>query len=230
MTRLAVLLRRWVPDRNPLRRTADRAEAAVMAVLILVFLACAPLAALAASHGVSSAAARAERAEAGWHRVRAVLLQDAPEPAHARSQAAVLPTARARWTAPDGAQLTGPVYAPGGARAGAAVTMWTNGSGQPTGIPVQPADVAARTILAALAAVAIIAALAAGAGLLAHWTLERRRLAAWDAAWSQTGPQWTGQRLPAPPARVHSASLAVVLAPDRPAPGTHQVCPAGSLA
>lgn len=227
-TGLAALLRRWRPDRNPLRRTADRAEAVVMAALLLAFLACAPLAALAASHGVASAGARAERAEAGWHRVRAVLLQSALEPAHARFQAALLPTARARWTAPDGAQRTGVVYAPRGATAGATVTVWTNDSGQPTGVPVQPVDVTARTILAASVAVGVVAALASCAGLLAHWLLDRRRLAAWDAEWSQTGPQWTGQRLR--PCWAQPAALAVILAPHRPALGANEVRPAGGLA
>ena len=44
--RLRVLARRWRPDSNPLRRTADRVEAAVMVLLIATFLTGAPLAAL----------------------------------------------------------------------------------------------------------------------------------------------------------------------------------------
>jgi hypothetical protein len=32
------------------------------------------------------------------------------------------------------------------------------------------------------------------AGQLAHFLLGRRRLAAWDAEWRATGPQWTRQR------------------------------------
>jgi hypothetical protein len=31
-------------------------------------------------------------------------------------------------------------------------------------------------------------------GQLTHFLLGRRRLAAWDAEWRATGPQWTGQR------------------------------------
>ena len=38
------------PDRNPLRRTVDRAEAGVVAALAVAFLAGAPLAAVAAGH------------------------------------------------------------------------------------------------------------------------------------------------------------------------------------
>src|SRR5215469_311228 len=41
-------VRGWWPDRNPLRRRCDRAEAALVTVLVAVFLAGAPLLALAA--------------------------------------------------------------------------------------------------------------------------------------------------------------------------------------
>jgi hypothetical protein len=51
-----------------------------------------------------------------------------------------------------------------------------------------------RIALAALLATAIVAAALALLGLVAHWILDRRRLAAWDAHWSATGPQWTGRR------------------------------------
>ena len=110
------MMRRLRPDRNPLRRTADRVEAAVMAGLLVMFLAGVPLAALAAAGPPRGM--RAERAQARWHRVPAVLLQDAPEPAHALSRASLEPLVRARWTAPGRAPREGEVYAPGGARAG----------------------------------------------------------------------------------------------------------------
>ena len=43
-------LRGLWPDRNPLRRTIDRAEAALVAGLAVAFLAGVPLAAVAAGH------------------------------------------------------------------------------------------------------------------------------------------------------------------------------------
>lgn len=110
------MMRRLRPDRNPLRRTADRVEAAVMAGLLVMFLAAVPLAALAAARQPAACAPSGPR-HAGA-RVAAVLLQDAPEPAHALSQASLEPLVRARWTAPGGAPREGEVYAPGGARAG----------------------------------------------------------------------------------------------------------------
>lgn len=67
------MIRRLRPGCNPLRRTADGVEAAVMATLTR------------------------------WQQVPAVLLQDAPEPAQALSQASLEPLVRA----PD-SSLAGP--------------------------------------------------------------------------------------------------------------------------
>jgi hypothetical protein len=39
-----------------------------------------------------------------------------------------------------------------------------------------------------------VAGLLAALGLLGRWVLDRRRLAAWDARWRSTGPQWTGRQ------------------------------------
>ena len=186
------MMRRLRPDRNPLRRTADRVEAAVMAGLLAVFLAGVPLAALAAAGQVAASGMRAGRVQARWRQVPAVLLQDAPQLAQARSQASLEPLVRARWTAPGGAPREGEVYAPGGARSGATVLVWTDGSGRLEPAPVQHADVVAQEALAALAAAVLAAAAVAVTGLLARRVLDQRRLAAWDAEWSRTGPRWTG--------------------------------------
>ena len=48
MSRAARWLREYVPDRNPLRRASDRAQAAIIGLLLMVFLAAAPLAAILA--------------------------------------------------------------------------------------------------------------------------------------------------------------------------------------
>ena len=164
-----------------------------MAMLLVVFLAGVPIAALAAAGWAAANGVRAERAQAGWRQVPAVLLQDAPDPAHAMSQASLEPLVRARWAAPGGAPRDGEVYVPGGTRAGTTVTVWTDRSGKLEGVPVQRADVAIREALAALAVAVLAAAAVAVTGFLARRALDRRRLAAWDAEWSRTGPQWTGR-------------------------------------
>ncbi len=72
--------RRWLrglwPDRNPLRRTADRVEAAVVAGLLAAFVIGAPAAALIAGHWSYAVALRAEHAQRStWRQVPAVLRQ-----------------------------------------------------------------------------------------------------------------------------------------------------------
>jgi uncharacterized membrane protein len=58
---------------------------------------------------------------------------------------------------------------------------------------VQRADVTIWEAFAALAAAVLAAAILIVAGFIARRVLGRRRLAAWDAEWSRTGPQWTGR-------------------------------------
>ncbi len=192
--RLARLIRRWRPDGNPLRRTADRVEAAILTALLAVFLFGAPVAAVAAGQWAAATGLRAEHAQGAWHQARAVLLQDAPAAVHVLFQASLEPRVRAEWTAPAGVRHTGRVYAPAGARAGSTVEIWTDSSGRLTGIPVQGGEIVVRVAMAAAAATVIVAAVLAVLWLLAHWAIDRRRLAAWDARWSATGPQWTGRR------------------------------------
>jgi len=192
--RLPELVRLWRPDGNPLRRTADRVEGAVMAMLIGAFLVGAPLAALVAGHAAAVTGSRIAHAQASWHTVPAVLLRDAAVDSHAMFQASLEALAPARWTAPDGTPRTGEVYAPAGTKAGSTVQVWADGSGQLTEVPLRPGDVAEETALAASLTAVAVAAVLVAVGFLARWVLDRRRLSAWDARWKATGPQWTGRQ------------------------------------
>jgi hypothetical protein len=188
------LVRQWRPDSNPLRRTADRVEGAVMVMLIAAFLFGAPLAALAAGHAAAVTGSRIEHAQAGWHRVAAVLLRSGSAKTEPMFQASLESLVPARWTAPDGTPRTGEIYAPVGAKAGSTVVVWADGSGRLTDVPLQRGDVTEEIALAASLATVAVAAVLATIGLLARWVLDRRRLAAWDARWKATGPQWTGRQ------------------------------------
>ena len=86
--------------------------------------------------------------------------------------------------------------APGiaGAAAGARIPVWLDRSGQ----PVAPPGGQVAMIVNALAP---STAVAGGAGMtllvcygLCRLVLDRRRLAAWESAWSLTGPRWTTRR------------------------------------
>lgn len=188
------MVRRLRPDRNPVRRTADRAETFVMTGLLAAFLATAPFAAHAADHFVYGVAHQAEQAQlASMHQVPAVLLQNVPAPdsAYAMSTGSV---AKARWIAPDGSPHTGQILAPSDTVVGSKVMLWTDKSGNPAGPPLQPSEVSGRAAFAAVGTVAALALLCLAAGLAVRGLLNRRRLAAWDADWSATGPLWTSQR------------------------------------
>jgi hypothetical protein len=178
------------PDRNPLRRTIDRAEAAVVAGLAVAFLAGVPLAAAAAGHYAYSYASRTAAAQrAAWHRVPAKLLTTVP--ASSYGDQATVP---ARWTAPGGRRRTGMIPAPVAAPAGGTVMVWVDEAGRPTLPPLRPSLIRGQVVLASLFASVVFGMIVVCAGLLVHVALDRRRLAAWDAKWRATGPQWTRQR------------------------------------
>ncbi len=191
-TPLAMRVRRLWPDRNPLRRAADRAEFAVAALLLVGLLAGVPLTALAAAHWAAASGHDTEQAQARWRQVPAVLLHDASMPAGSSPYLVPWPQVQARWASPAGPR-TGMVDAPPGARAGSAVMVWTDRSGRLTGAPVTAAALASRVLLAALTAPVALSVMLlvlwAYAGIFLDW----RRMTAWDADWAMTEPQWSGR-------------------------------------
>jgi hypothetical protein len=176
------------PDRNPLRRTLDRVEGAIVGGLIVVFLAGVPLTAAVADHLTDSIGSRTAHAQqAARHQVPAVLLAAAPTSGYSGYQ----PEVRASWTAPDGRRRIGAVFALPGQRAGSTVLVWEDAAGRLTGPPMTLAQVRDQAVMVAIVAVMVLGLTLWCAGELAHYLLGRRRMAAWDAEWRATGPQWT---------------------------------------
>jgi hypothetical protein len=77
--------------------------------------------------------------------------------------------------------------------AGQVVPLWVDQAGSPTGPPVSHRAVLAREVGAAAFATVTLGILLLCLATAARWMLERRRLADWDAAWTNVGPQWTGR-------------------------------------
>jgi hypothetical protein len=180
-----------LPDRNPLRRTLDRVETAIMAGLAVAFLAGAPLTAATADHIAGSIGSRTARAQqAARHHLPAVLLATAPTAGYP----GYLPQVRAAWTAPDGNRRTGAVPALPGQRAGSTVLVWADAAGRLTGPPLTMAQARGQAAMTAIVAAMTLGLVLWCAGELAHHLLGRRRLAAWDAEWRAIGPQWTTRR------------------------------------
>ena len=181
-------------DRNPLRRRSDRVETAVLGLLLAAFLAGAPFAAHAAGSWAYATSAREAQAQrASLHQVPATLLKAAPAWNAYTNSRGVLEV-EARWRAADGQVRTGEVFVPGGAAAGSTVLVWENRAGQLTGPPFGPTQLAGRAQLAAGAAVGSLAAALIVVGWLVRRSLNRRRLAAWDADWLANGPRWSQRR------------------------------------
>lgn len=188
----ARLARAFGLDGNPLRRASDRAEAWIQAGLLAIFLIAGPIAAVAAGQWTAHSAVPATGAQP--HAVRAVLLQPATAPAApARAVAGARVQARAQWESAGGSVRTGEVPAPAGAAAGTAVTVWLNASGRITGPPQRRQSALAAVVTAVMVLVVTALALLVVQRLIQCF-LNWRRLAAWEAAWRATGPQWTGHR------------------------------------
>ena len=191
VARAAMAVRGLWPDRNPLRRTVDRVEAVIVGGLFVAFLAGAPLTAVVAWHTAYSMASRVARTQqAAWHQVPAVPLTTVPESGYGQYEA----TVRARWTAPDGTRRTGTIPVPQGGIAGSVVRVWVDAAGRLTGPPLQFSQVRLQAALAAGLAPVVVGFVLGCVGQLVHGVLGRRRLAAWDADWRATRPQWNRRR------------------------------------
>jgi len=190
VNRLGRFVRRWRFDRNPLRRATDRAETVVLAVIVAAFLVGAPLAALVTGAWIHGMAQRAQLAqEASRQQVTAVVLSVTAPPAGGGEDLAW--QAQARWRAPDGREVTQVIPVPAGTLADGTLQVWTDRTGDSTTAPLLDSQVAGQTAageaLGALASAGVLTL----AGALAGWTLNKRRMAAWDADWHATGPRWT---------------------------------------
>jgi hypothetical protein len=154
------------------------------------FMIGAPFAALGAGAWVHGLAKQAQLAQqASRHQVTAVVLTVAP-PSAGTGGALVL-QAQARWRAPDGRAVTHEVPVPGGTVAGAKLQVWTDRTGDFTGAPLSDSQVAEQTTVAQVTGVVAAAGVLTLTGALTLWTINRRRMADWDADWQATGPRWT---------------------------------------
>jgi hypothetical protein len=182
------------PDRNPLRRTCDRAQTYLLAGLFLAAAAGAPVAAEVASHAAYAASVRAEQAQLGTvHQVRAVLTRVATSAVNVNVVTAEVPV-DATWTSVTGAKRTGQVLAPPGTQPGRPVMVWTDNAGDLTSPPLQPSQMAGQADLAAAGAVTRIGLLFLCGAVLIRHVLYRGRMAAWEAEWVVTARAWNRQR------------------------------------
>lgn len=177
-------------DGNPLRRRTDKIATCAAALLLAAFLIGAPLLSVAAVGWAGRSAAARLQAERSWHRVPAILLQAVPPP-NAANRLLGYSQVLARWTAPDGRAQTGQIPVSGHLAAGRTVRLWVDAAGSPTAPPLRHHGVAADKVAAAVTATAALGTALLCLAWAGRWMLNRRRLAAWEAAWAAVGPQWT---------------------------------------
>ncbi|MGW1162369.1 Rv1733c family protein [Streptomyces sp. NPDC002513] len=177
----------WRWRRNPLRRSSDRLEAwLVLGIWAFVLLA-GVLGGRTAAGAVDQSLA-AHRARS--HAARAVLTQDAARtPAELPGHIDGGTWAKVRWTV-SGAPHTGLVKVTPDAKAGAAITVWTDPSGDLVSRPASADQARAQARF-----VGALAGMGAAGGVLVcgrllRRRLDRRRMAAWDREWEWVGPQW----------------------------------------
>ena len=142
---------RW-PDHNPLRRTSDRVEAAIVGCRA------GPVPGRRAAAGPvrlalgRRAALRVQqRQQSAWHQVSAVLLANARPVVDIGYGGVAGSEVPARWTAPDGTPRTGDVPAPATARAGSTMRIWVDQSGAQTGPPLRAEQATGQAALASRA-------------------------------------------------------------------------------
>lgn len=169
--------RRWliarVLGRNPLLRTADRIEALVVLVALAAALVAVPVAGVvgAATYGARERSYAQEARER--HPVRAQVVD-----AHPGELGATV--AQVRWVATGGEQRSGALRLADPVGPGAAVDIWVDKAGNPTGPPTPPwhavgaaAGTMVLTLLSASGAVALLLAAVV-------YRLDRIREARWD--------------------------------------------------
>jgi hypothetical protein len=182
-------------DRNPLRRATDRAVAWIRVGILAALLAGAPLAAIGAGHWIYHAAMTEARVQAAdRHTARAVLLEPTPPVTIGAPGGVDRAWALARWAGTGVGPRTGEILAALGSPAGSMVTVWLDASGKLTGPPLQPAQITDRAIAAAVMVPTVLTLSLLTTLWLAQRLADRRRLAAWDSAWSTVGPQWTRRK------------------------------------
>jgi hypothetical protein len=188
-----LLWRIW-PDRNPLRRAADRAERALLVILFALFAAGIPAAALAVAHWAGLGAAQAAKVAAAAQRpVTAHLLHAAPAPVGPANPSAYLVSEPAWWADAAGVRHIDTVLVAAGTKAGTVLHEWTGAAGGLTSARIDPGQLSSGAVLAAVGTGLLLVAVLVVIVLVIRRHLDRRRLADWEDGWTSVGPEWTGQ-------------------------------------
>ncbi|MER5796129.1 hypothetical protein [Streptomyces sp. NPDC001980] len=183
--RVKELLWRW--RSNPLRRHDDIVEAWIVLAVWALVLVGGIVAGLVTARAADDVFAR-QRAER--EPTPAVLLVDVPTSVSGIGTDSERTPGTVSWTAPDGSTRTGRTLVDTGSKAGSKVVVWLDDQGRPTTEPPSAGAAAVEAGVLGTAAGCALAGAVIGAGAVARWRLEQRRLDLWDREWSTVGPRW----------------------------------------
>jgi hypothetical protein len=192
-------LRQLALGAGPFLRRSDRVQVIARLVVVLSFLA-APLVAVAVSSTATAhlgARAAAEAAERSV--VRAVLLDDAPDPDHRGGldpgAAASLVPARVTWPGPGGTSRDDVVLVPPGTPEGTAVQVWVDADGHRTAAPLDPAGIPTVAAVWGASALVGLPLLTWLLYLVLRSRLDARRARGWEVGWAAVEPGWSSRLL-----------------------------------
>lgn len=183
---------RYLFSGNPLVRSHDRWEGALVLFVALLAWLVVPIAAAVGTEVYTTGAAEA-RAEAGTrHLVEATLVRDAGTKVDGVQWRTKMP-ASARWHTPDGRLHFGEPEVPIGLRSGETTEIWVDSDGAPAAAPHAPGEVLAQGVGAGFAL--LVAAVGALALLLrfGRKLIDRARWEVWAREWTAVAPAWDGR-------------------------------------
>lgn len=167
--------------RNPLRRTSDRIEGAVLAVVVVACLAAIPAGVITGRAVVAGGQRTATRLAAAGHPTAAVLLAD-PWASSASDQPPADVPVRARWSL-GGHTYTGTIRVAPGRHRGDTVPIRVDRTGRPLPAPESATRIVSEGIGAGLAVLFGTVSVALLFWWSVRWLLDRRRYADWAGEW-----------------------------------------------
>ena len=180
--------------RNPLRRRADRIEAALVWCALIFALLLIPIGSVVGTSYRNASDASADRERAVLHEVQARTLEgtefDAPT-----APGVVMARVRVGYVDQRGIGREGTTSVLLGTKAGAEVDLWLDQTGNIAIPPRSSSDSAAMGSMIGLLTITGSWLLLWGAFRLARVPLDRRRARDWDTEWRLVATRWTrGQK------------------------------------
>ncbi|MGW3043994.1 Rv1733c family protein [Kitasatospora sp. NPDC001159] len=180
-------------ERNELARSVDRARSRSLVLAALAVTLAALLGAASAWAHLGSAERRAAAAAPHLHRLDAVLLTPARPAAGIFGATADRYQATAAWTYPAGQHNTGTVGLTRPARTGSTTDIWVGDTGQPATAPPSTANLVSDAVCVGLFVLGCLLVLTTCGLGLRMTSLDRQADAAWQHAWAELEPVWTGR-------------------------------------